>query len=108
MLAWCGKIKGTAVQGYGNPAQSADISRCQKLMKPYARGMESGSPPERAMVRVVATSAVGDETDEIAYWMTVPVADRIAAVEVLRRRVFGYDDVTRPELQRVCRIIRHS
>lgn len=60
------------------------------------------------MVRVVAKSAVGEEQDEIAYWMTVPVADRIAAVEVLRRRVFGYNDATRPELQRVCRIIRNS
>jgi hypothetical protein len=37
---------------------------------------ESGSQPERAMVRVVAKLAVGDESNEIAYWMTVPVADR--------------------------------
>lgn len=77
-------------------------------MVTYAGGMELASPSERAMVRVVAKSAVGEEQDEIAYWMTVSVADRIAAVEVLRRRVFGYDDATRPEFQRVCRIIRNS
>jgi hypothetical protein len=77
-------------------------------MVTYTGGMESGSPSERAMVRVVAKSAVGDEPDEIAYWMTVPVADRIAAVEVLRRRVFGGTDAARLGLQRVCRITRNS
>lgn len=70
--------------------------------------METGSQRKRSMTKVVVMSAVGDEPDELDYWATVPMADRIAAVEVLRRRVFGGTDAARPGLQRVCRVTRRA
>lgn len=49
--------------------------------------------------------ALHEQQDEIAYWLSVSPTERIAAVEVLRQRVFGGADGTRQGLQRVCRII---
>lgn len=69
-------------------------------------GVETGSQRTSSMAKVIAKSAVGDEPDELRYWATVPMVDRIAAVEVLRRRVFGGTDAARLGLQRVCRITR--
>ena len=60
------------------------------------------------MKAVVSKTALHDEPDEIAYWLTRPVAERIAAVEVLRQRVYGYDDDTRAGIQRVCRVIHRT
>ncbi|MGA1345260.1 MAG: hypothetical protein ACO35E_04735 [Ilumatobacteraceae bacterium] len=53
-------------------------------------------------------SALGDEIDEISYWSGVAAEERIAAVEVLRRRMYGGDDGARPGLQRVCRVTRSA
>jgi hypothetical protein len=42
----------------------------------------------------------------LQYWLSRDPAERIAAVEIIRQRVFGGTDETRQGLQRVCRIIR--
>ena len=42
----------------------------------------------------------------LQYWFSRDPAERIAAVEIIRQRVFGGTDETRQGLQRVCRIIR--
>jgi hypothetical protein len=55
-------------------------------------GVESSGRASGSMVRVVRKSALGDEIDEISYWSGVAVEERIAAVEVLRRRMYGGDD----------------
>jgi len=42
---------------------------------------------------------------ELQYWLSRDPAERIAAVEIIRQRIFGGTDETRQGLQRVCRII---
>ena len=60
------------------------------------------------MVRVVAKSSVQTQSDDLTYWRTIPIAQRVAVVEVLRQRMFGENNGTRQGLQRVCRIIHRS
>ena len=60
------------------------------------------------MVRIVAKSTVQNQSDDLTYWRTIPIAQRVAVVEVLRQRMFGENNGTRQGLQRVCRIIHHS
>ncbi len=60
---------------------------------------------------VTRTSIDRTETidDDLDFWLSRPVAERIAAVEILRRRVFGGDSgATGSRLQRVCRIIQRT
>jgi hypothetical protein len=38
--------------------------------------------------------------DELAYWLSKSPADRIAAIELIRRTLYGYDEST-ARLQRV-------
>lgn len=60
-----------------------------------------------AMALVVARPSSDVPDDDLVFWLSRPVAERIAAVEVLRRRVFGGgDDATGPRLQRVCRVVQ--
>ena len=63
---------------------------------------------ERLTLPIVQRFPLHDEPDEIAYWLTRPVAERIAAVEVLRQRVYGYNADTRMGLQRVCCVIHRT
>ena len=42
----------------------------------------------------------------LQYWLSRDPAERIAAVEIIRQRIFGGTNETRQGLQRVCRIIR--
>ena len=42
---------------------------------------------------------------ELQYWLSRDPAERIAAVEIIRQRIFGGTDEARQGLQRVCRII---
>ena len=42
---------------------------------------------------------------DLEYWLSRDPAERIAAVEIIRRRIFGGTDEARQGLQRVCRII---
>lgn len=60
------------------------------------------------MTKVVSKSTVGDQVDEIAYWLGVSVEERVGAVEVLRQRMYGGHGGTRPRLQRVCRVTRSA
>jgi len=64
--------------------------------------------PGSKMVRVVTKLSLSDEQDDVAYWLSLSVAQRISAVEILRQRVFGGVDGTRQGLQRVCRIVSRA
>ena len=57
------------------------------------------------MSLVVARYALHDEPDQVTFWRDVAPSERVAAVEVLRRRVIGGGDEPRPRLQRVCRVV---
>lgn len=58
------------------------------------------------MAVAVARVSLHDADDDVRYWLTQPIAARIAAVEVLRRRVYGgAHDGTGSRLQRVHRVV---
>jgi tRNA A58 N-methylase Trm61 len=66
------------------------------------------SPGPGSIAKVVAKSAVRDQVDEVVYWAEVSLEERVEAVEVLRRRMYGGNDGVRPRLQRVCRVTRSA
>ncbi|MFM7129255.1 MAG: hypothetical protein ACKO0V_07845 [bacterium] len=45
-------------------------------------------------------ASTNDESDERAYWLGITPEERVAAVELLRQVIYGYDPVT-TRLQRV-------
>ena len=58
------------------------------------------------MALVVNRVALREKDSELQYWLSRDPSERIAAVEIIRQRIFGGTDETRQGLQRVCRIIR--
>ena len=58
------------------------------------------------MALVVNRVKLHEGDSELQYWLNRDPAERIAALEIIRQRVFGGADETRQGLQRVCRIIR--
>ena len=58
------------------------------------------------MALVVNRVKLQEDDSELQYWLSRDPAERIAAVEIIRQRIFGGADETRQGLQRVCRIIR--
>ena len=57
------------------------------------------------MALVVNRVKLHEGDSELEYWLSRDTAERIAALEIIRQRVFGGADETRQGLQRVCRII---
>ncbi len=57
------------------------------------------------MALVVNRVKLHEVDSELEYWLSRDPAERIAAVEIIRQRVFGGTDEARQGLQRVCRII---
>jgi hypothetical protein len=45
---------------------------------------------------------------DLAYWLSRPMVERVAAVEVLRQQAFGLkgDPDAEPRIQKVCRIVQ--
>jgi hypothetical protein len=60
------------------------------------------------MERVVAIKAVAESDEPWRYWVTRPVAERVAMVEEIRREHHGWVDGTEPRLQRVLCVLRRS
>ena len=58
------------------------------------------------MALVVNRVKLHEGDSELQYWLNRDPAERIAALEIIRQRVFGGADEDRQGLQRVCRIIR--
>jgi hypothetical protein len=65
---------------------------------------ESTRSNGKVAIVVTKTSLHGID-DDVLFWLGKPPEERVAAVEVLRQRVFGGDGETGQGLQRVCRII---
>lgn len=57
------------------------------------------------MALVVNRVALREKDSELHYWLSRDPSERVAAVEIIRQRVFGGSHETRQGLQRVCRII---
>jgi hypothetical protein len=65
----------------------------------------------RGMERVIKAIKRKDEAAaDLAYWLSRPMAERIAAVEVLRQQAFGTqaDPDVEQRLQRVCRVAQRQ
>jgi hypothetical protein len=60
------------------------------------------------LVRVATKSTLHEQPDDLEYWLGVPMSERVAAVEILRQRVFGGVHGARQGLQRVCCVIHRS
>ena len=58
--------------------------------------------------KVVTRKLKGDDDAAWTYWVTRPVAERLAMVEELRAEYHGWTHEPEPRLSRVCRIIRRS
>lgn len=64
-----------------------------------------------AMKRVAKVLPLREQVaHDLAYWLSQPMAERIAAVEVLRRQSLDLANPldAQPRLQRVCRIARRQ
>ncbi len=58
--------------------------------------------------RVVTRKRKGEEDYAWKYWLTRPVAERIAMVEELRAEYHGWANEPESRLPRICRVIRCS
>jgi hypothetical protein len=58
------------------------------------------------MALVVTRATFGSEVDDVLYWRETTMVERLAALEVLRRRTIGGEGEARSGLQRVCRVVR--
>lgn len=67
--------------------------------------MEFATRPTGSMALTVEKFALGEESDDTSYWRTVSQVERVAAVEILRQRMNGGGNATRPGLQRFCRTL---
>jgi hypothetical protein len=52
-------------------------------------------------------SSLDDPTDEIAYWSTKSPIERLAAIELMRQIIYGYDPAS-TRLQRVLTITERT
>jgi hypothetical protein len=69
-------------------------------------GSDNG-PMERVVTRVKRSEQIAAD---LAFWLSRPAAERVAAVELLRRQAFGAGPTedAEPRLQRVCRIAQRA
>ena len=58
---------------------------------------------QRVVQKVALHPAGGKGSGDLQFWLSQPVAARLAAVELLRQQMWGPDAERR--LQRVCRVI---
>ena len=72
----------------------------------YTMGMSLALRRNGQMALVVNRVDLHENGSELRYWLSRDPAERIAAVEVIRQRLFGGSDEARQGFQRVCRIIR--
>jgi hypothetical protein len=56
----------------------------------------------------LSVSGLHDESDEKAYWLSKTPEERLAALELMRQIVYGYEDATAPRFQRVFAIAERS
>jgi len=53
---------------------------------------------------VISVASLGEEPNDLAYWLSKSPAERLAAVELLRTVHYGYD-ATSARLQRVLTVV---
>lgn len=61
---------------------------------------------ENSIAPVARKFKLGEEPDDVEYWMSRPETERISAVEELRQAYYGADYETRMPMQKVYRIVK--
>jgi hypothetical protein len=56
----------------------------------------------------LTVGAIFDEPDDKAYWLSKTPEERLAALELMRQIIYGYDHSTAPRLQRVLELAERS
>lgn len=51
---------------------------------------------------------LGEEPDDVAFWLSRTSTERFIALEVLRQINYGYDDPTTPQLHRVLEVVQRE
>jgi hypothetical protein len=74
------------------------------VVKRVRQDLQDNSPMtmQRVVQKITLHSAPDRVSGDLQYWLSQPVAARLAAVELLRQQMGGQDAERR--LQRVCRI----
>lgn len=54
---------------------------------------------------VLTISGLHDESDEKQFWLSKTPAERLAALELMRQILYGYEPETAPRFQRVLTVI---
>ncbi len=57
--------------------------------------------------KTIVISSLDDPTDEIVYWSTKSPIERLAAIELMRQIIYGYDPAS-TRLQRVLTITERT
>lgn len=52
----------------------------------------------------VVVKGLHDRDNDADYWLTRPITERVAAIEILRQRMWGGPDGVGSGLKRVCRV----
>jgi len=56
----------------------------------------------------LSVGALHDESDEKAFWLSKTPGERLAALELMRQIIYGYEYATAPRLQRVFTVAERS
>lgn len=69
---------------------------------------DAGTKRERQMVMVVHKYKLGEEPSDLDYWLQQPYEARLAALEELRRELYGPDYDAQSGFPRVYRIVKRK
>jgi hypothetical protein len=58
------------------------------------------------VARVVARTSMIDPPSDLAFWLSVPVEQRVGALAQMRREFEGWTDEDEPGLPRTARVLR--
>jgi|ABEF01.1.fsa_nt_gi hypothetical protein len=68
--------------------------------------METAAKAARLDKRAVSIQSLHEPADDRDYWLAQPSAARLAAVELQRQLIYGYDPAA-TRLQRVFEVVEH-
>jgi hypothetical protein len=58
------------------------------------------------MKKVIRVVSLKNQPSDYEYWLSRPVAERLDAIEALRRQYLEFTKNVEPRLQRVCRVVK--
>lgn len=86
---------------------SQSCSQTSKSLYVIIKFMDSDSNHLKVDKTTIDISSLEDPTDETVYWSTKTPAERLAALEVMRQIIYGYDPTT-TRLERVLTITERT